>query len=172
MKGQPAHLQLRLSSTKMLTAQDTFDISRNGLVVTLRTIAHQTPLSMGFSRQEDWSRLPHLWGIFPIQRTVLVPLMSLAMAGGFLIIGTTREALNNQCWIPKDSMGYGNILGVFSQICWVQILLYSFTGLLAFNDHDRFSLKIIACDFCLCWGSHKTVTLLSNCHHWNLGDAQ
>ena len=28
------------------------------LFVTLWTIAHQAPLSMGFSRQEQWSRLP------------------------------------------------------------------------------------------------------------------
>ena len=29
------------------------------LFVTLWTVAHQTPLSMGFSRQEDWSGLPY-----------------------------------------------------------------------------------------------------------------
>ena len=35
------------------------------LFVTLRTVAHQAPLSMGFSRQEHWSKLPsHLQGIF------------------------------------------------------------------------------------------------------------
>ena len=28
------------------------------LFVTLRTIGHQAPMSMGFSRQEYWSRLP------------------------------------------------------------------------------------------------------------------
>ena len=28
------------------------------LLATLRTVAHQAPLSMGFSRQEYWSRLP------------------------------------------------------------------------------------------------------------------
>ena len=28
------------------------------LFATLWTVAHQTPLSMGFSRQEDWSGLP------------------------------------------------------------------------------------------------------------------
>ena len=30
------------------------------LFVTLRTVAHQSPLSMGFSRQEYWSMLPFL----------------------------------------------------------------------------------------------------------------
>ena len=29
------------------------------LCVTLRTVAHQAPLSMEFSRQEYWSRLPY-----------------------------------------------------------------------------------------------------------------
>ena len=32
--------------------------SRVRLFVTLWTIAHQAPLSMGFSRQEYWRRLP------------------------------------------------------------------------------------------------------------------
>ena len=33
-------------------------LSRVRLFVTLWTVAHQTPLSMGFSRQEYWSGLP------------------------------------------------------------------------------------------------------------------
>ena len=33
-------------------------LSRVRLFATLWTVAHQTPLSMGFSRQEYWSRLP------------------------------------------------------------------------------------------------------------------
>ena len=33
-------------------------LSRVQLFATLRTVAHQAPLSMGFSRQEHWSRLP------------------------------------------------------------------------------------------------------------------
>ena len=32
--------------------------SRVRLFVTLRTVAHQAPLSMGFSRQKYWSGLP------------------------------------------------------------------------------------------------------------------
>ena len=149
MKGQPAHLQLLLSSTKMLTAQDAFDIYRNGLC---DPKDHSSPDSSipGIlqARILEWAAMP--LGDFSNPRTVLVPLMSPAMAGGFLTTGTTREDLNNQCWIPKDSMGHGNIPGVCSQTCCVQILLYSFTGLLAFNDLDQLSLKIIACDFCLC----------------------
>ena len=33
-------------------------LSRVQLFVTPRTVAYQPPLSMGFSRQEYWSRLP------------------------------------------------------------------------------------------------------------------
>ena len=33
-------------------------LSRVRLLVTLRTVAHQAPPSMGFSRQEHWSGLP------------------------------------------------------------------------------------------------------------------
>ena len=33
-------------------------VSRVQLLATLWTVAHQAPLSMGFSRQEHWSELP------------------------------------------------------------------------------------------------------------------
>ena len=40
--------------------------------VTQRTVAHQTPLSMGFSRHEYWSGLPFLLqGVCPIQGSLL-----------------------------------------------------------------------------------------------------
>ena len=42
-------------------------LSRVWLLVTPWTIAHQAPLSMGFSRQEDWSRLPFPSPDFPTQ---------------------------------------------------------------------------------------------------------
>ena len=49
--------------------------------VTLWTVAHQTSLSMGFSRQEYWTRLP-----FPSPGDLLdlgTEPMSPALAGGF-----------------------------------------------------------------------------------------
>ena len=63
------------------------------LFVTLWTIAHQTPLSMGFSRREYWSgllcpppgALPHP-GIEPAS------LLSPALAGRFFTIRVTWEA--------------------------------------------------------------------------------
>ena len=39
--------------------------SRVQLFVTPRTVAHQAPLSMGFSRQEYWSGLPYSPGVLP-----------------------------------------------------------------------------------------------------------
>ena len=63
------------------------------LFVTLQTIVHQAPLSMGFSRQEYWSGLPFSPsgdlldpGIEPVS------LMSSALAGGFYITSATWEA--------------------------------------------------------------------------------
>ena len=63
------------------------------LFVTPWIVAHQTPLSMGFSRQEYWSGLPCPppedlpdLGIEPVS------LMSLALAGRFFTTSTTWEA--------------------------------------------------------------------------------
>ena len=66
------------------------------LFVTLWTVAHQAPLSMGFSRQEYLSRLP-----FPPPGNLPNPgiepkfLMSPALAGRFFTTSTTWEALRN-----------------------------------------------------------------------------
>ena len=47
-------------------------LSRVQLFATPQSAAHQTPLSMGFSRQEYWSGLPSLLlGIFPTQGSSL-----------------------------------------------------------------------------------------------------
>ena len=64
--------------------------------VTPWTVAHQAPLSVGFSRQERWSGLlclppGHLLdpGIKPVS---LVSLISPALSSGFFITSTTLEA--------------------------------------------------------------------------------
>ena len=72
------------------------------LLVTLWTVAHQAPLSMGFSRQEYWSGLP-----FPPPGDLPHPgiepesLTSPASAGGFFTTSTIWEAqiLNNTNYI-------------------------------------------------------------------------
>ena len=53
------------------------------LSVTLWSVAHQAPLSMGFFRQEYWSGLS-----CPLPGIKLMPLMSSAWAGGFFTTST------------------------------------------------------------------------------------
>ena len=66
--------------------------SRIWLFVTLWTVAHQSPLCMGFCRQEYWSGLPFPPpGIFLTQGLILHP-MPPALASGFFTTSTTCEA--------------------------------------------------------------------------------
>ena len=59
-------------------------LSRVQVFVTPRTVAHEAPLSMGFSRQEHWSRLPYPPpGDFPDTRVELTALTPPALAGEF-----------------------------------------------------------------------------------------
>ena len=54
------------------------------LFATLKTVDHQAPLSVGFSRQEYWSGLPFsTLGDLPHPGIEPVSLMSPSMAGGF-----------------------------------------------------------------------------------------
>ena len=63
------------------------------LCVTPWTVAHQAPLSMGFSRQECWSGLPRP-PPGPLSNPGIEPvsLKSHALAGGFLTTSVTWEA--------------------------------------------------------------------------------
>ena len=64
------------------------------LFVTLWTIAHQAPLSMGSSRQQYWSELPcPPPGDLPNPGITLVSLKSPALAGGFFTTSAAWEAL-------------------------------------------------------------------------------
>ena len=57
--------------------------------VTLWTVAHQAPLSMGFSRQEYWIVLPFPSpGDLPVPGIEPASLMSPALAGGFTTSAT------------------------------------------------------------------------------------
>ena len=64
------------------------------LFVTLWTVVHQAPLSMGFSRQEYWNRLPcpPLGGL-PNPGIEPISFMSPALASGFFTSTATWEAL-------------------------------------------------------------------------------
>ena len=62
------------------------------LFATLWTVAHQAPLTMGFSRQEYWSGLPFpLPGDLPDPGIELIS-QSPGLAGGFFTTSATWEA--------------------------------------------------------------------------------
>ena len=63
------------------------------LFATLWTVAHQAPLSMGFSRQEHWSGLPcPPTGDLPDPKIELDSLRSPALAARFFTASATWEA--------------------------------------------------------------------------------
>ena len=66
------------------------------LCATLRTVAHQVPLFMGFSRQEYWSGLPcPPPGNLPDPGIKPTSLMSTALVGGLFTTSVTWEAQIN-----------------------------------------------------------------------------
>ena len=65
-------------------------LSRVQLFVTLWTISHQAPLSMGFSRQEYWSGLPFPVGDLPNPGIKPTSLTS-ALSGELFTTSTTWE---------------------------------------------------------------------------------
>ena len=68
--------------------------SRVRLFVTLRSVALQAPLSMGFCRQEYWSGAPFPSPVdLPDPGIELTSLMSPGLASGFVTTSTTWEAL-------------------------------------------------------------------------------
>ena len=70
------------------------------LFATLWTVAHQVPLSMGFSRQEYWSGLHALFqGIFPTQgpNLCLLHLLNLQADSLPLVPHGKLQSLNNTC---------------------------------------------------------------------------
>ena len=72
--------------------------------VTPWTVPHQAPLSLGFSRQEDWSGLPFSSpGYLPHSG---IESMSPALAGRFFIGWATREAL----FIPSPCNKFNQVI--------------------------------------------------------------
>ena len=64
------------------------------LFATLCAVAHQAPLSMGFSTQEYWSGLPcPPPGDLPSPQVELTSLIYTALLGGFFTPGATCEAM-------------------------------------------------------------------------------
>ena len=101
--------------------------SRVRLFVTLQTIAHQTPLSMGFSRQEYWSGLPCPFpGDLPNPRTEPASLVSPVLTSGFFITSATWEALSQRSVIFK----------FFSIFEWLTIFFWM-------SENFKFTLLIV-----------------------------
>ena len=77
------------------------------LFMALWIVAHQIPLSMGFSRQEYWSGLPcPPLGDLPDPGTKPTSLTSPALAGGFFTTNTTWEAPLSK--LERDHLNTGN----------------------------------------------------------------
>ena len=86
----PYFLQMIMWSCACMRAKS---LSQVWLSATLWAVAHQAPLSMGFSRQEYWSRLPFLSpGAFSEPEIKLTSLASPALASRFFTTSTTWEA--------------------------------------------------------------------------------
>ena len=72
--------------------------SRVRLFVTSWTVAHQTPLSMGFSRQENWTGLPFPPpGDLPNPGTEPKSLTSPALASRFFTTEPRGKPQRNMC---------------------------------------------------------------------------
>ena len=68
------------------------------------TVAHQIPLSKGFSRQEYWNGLPcPSPGDLPDPGIEPMTLRSPALAGGFFTTSATWEAPRNTYWKNKNN---------------------------------------------------------------------
>ena len=85
------------------------------LFVTLWTVAHQVPLSMGFFRQEYWSGLPYSpLGDLPDPGIEPGSLISPALAGRFFTTSATWEA---PIWVNLNNWYY-SVLN-YSILYWV-----------------------------------------------------
>ena len=100
---------------------------------TLWTVARQTPLSMGFSRQEYWSGLPcPRPGDLPHPGIELASLYVSCTAGGFFTTSAIREALifwiGNSWDSGQQSEGQQVVSGVSNtRWGWRTTVLYQFS---------------------------------------------
>ena len=87
-------------------------LSHVQLFATLWTIAHQAPLSMGFSRQEYWRGLPcPLPGDLPNPGVEPPSLMFPALADRLFTTSNNREAPGKGILAWKGRLGEGRVLG-------------------------------------------------------------
>ena len=79
------------------------------LFVTPWIVAYQVPLSMGFSRQEYWSKL-HSPGDLPDPRIKFTSLKSPALSGRFFTTSTTFK-IEKASWSSKKAIGRPFVIG-------------------------------------------------------------
>ena len=114
--------------------------------VTLRTVVHQAPLSMGFSRQEYWSGLPcPPPGDLPGPGIEPTSLMSPALAGRFFTTSTTWKAPQVAISFGKKKITMANLLNSFRSMR-LKCKSYLFTS------EDR------KCKFKMNWTAAKSLT--------------
>ena len=138
--------------------------------VTLWTVAHQVPLSMGFSRQEYWCGLPcPPLGDLPNPGIEPMSLISPALAGRFFTISTTRETqtgqnVAQQIFTKAFNRIADNLINIaicsskFSQSGATYISLSSKQDIDSFSyplQGPRSSLKTVSCSAWLMYSSSK-----------------
>ena len=127
------------------------------LFATPWTVAHQTPLSMGFSRQEYWSGLPFpSSGDLPDPGMESTSLMSLALARWVLYHYVTWEAL-----VVTQLYGVFRVSGTYPtrSPTWRPTVLWTNKWI---QWPVRVSGHIISCPYLLIWGSaHGRLRALS-----------
>ena len=123
--------------------------------MSLGVVAHQAPLSKGFSRQEYWSGLPYPpSGNLPDPGIRLVSHMSPALAGRFFTADTTWEAQG------KWKLMMLNTVFIYLSAIWVSAYLSSktpaevcdcflkcFIGVFFFLIHRVFRIYIVSNTF-------------------------
>ena len=125
-----------------------YSSSRVWLFASPWTVAHQAPLSMGFSRQEYWSGLPcPSPGDLPNPGIKPTSLMSPALAGRFFTTSATWEAQKGP-WMVPINLTYVNISILYVSLSLsVCARVYVCAGmiLLVFTQHEnllKLSLRV------------------------------
>ena len=97
------------------------------------TVAHQAPLSMGFSRQEYWSGLSYPSpGDLPDSWIEPMSVTSPAVAAGFVTTSTTWEALSESRVLLKNYLLFC--------LCWVFTAAHELSLAVASGDYSLVSV--------------------------------
>ena len=131
------------------------------LLVTLLTVAHQAPLSMGFSRQEYWSGLPCLPpGGLPNSGTAPVSPMSLALANRFFttcLAACTPPSPKSHIYWPSSLPLWSSFSELWNAVSWAIVLIL---------PQIKLNLQLSHCAFCK--RKYHTSFYTSPTAHWSL----